>query len=122
MLPDALCTVFSGSVIQLKKVTNVRAIANAFNRNEMVKRRFSEVEKLLQAYLKFPVTSATAERSFSSLLDQDIFEKFHDIQASQQLIPTPCSLKLLVCDSLQFFYFTIYTVSSQVFFDSRDTT
>ena len=67
MLPDALHTVFSGSTIQLKKVTNVRTIADAFNRNEMVKRMFSEVDKLLRAYLAFLVTSATAARSFSSL-------------------------------------------------------
>ena len=67
MLPDVLRTVFSGSAIQLKKVTNVRTIADAFNGNEMVKRMFSEVDKLLRVYLTFPVTSATAERSFSSL-------------------------------------------------------
>ena len=67
MLPDAIRTVFSGSAINIKKVTNVRTIADAFNKSEMVKRMFTEVDKVLQAYLTFPVTSATAERSFSCL-------------------------------------------------------
>ena len=68
MLPDAIrtCSV-SGSAIHVKKVTNVRTIADAFNESEMVKRMFSEVDQLLRAYLTFLVTSATAERSFSSL-------------------------------------------------------
>lgn len=67
MLPDAIRTVFSGSAIHIKKVTNVKTIADAFNESEMVKRMFLEVDKLLRAFLTFPATSATAERSFSSL-------------------------------------------------------
>ena len=67
MLPDAIRTVFSGPAINIKKVTNVRTIADVFNKSEMVKRMFTEVDKLLRAYLMFPVTSATAERSFSCL-------------------------------------------------------
>ena len=67
MLPDAVRTAFSGSAIRVKKVTNVRTIADTFNQSEMVKGMLGEVDKLLRAYLTFPVTSATAERSFSSL-------------------------------------------------------
>ena len=37
------------------------------NQNEIYKRMLNEVDKLLRIYFTFPVTSATAERSFSSL-------------------------------------------------------
>ena len=92
MLPDALRTVFSGSTIQLKKVTNVRTIADVFNGNDMVKCMFSEVDMLLRAYLTFRVTSATAERSFSSLRRIKTFLRSSmTSKASQQLIPIPCT-------------------------------
>ena len=64
MLPDAISTAFTGSV---KNVTNVRTIAEALNQSHIFKRMLGEVDKVVQAYLTFPVTSATAERSFSSL-------------------------------------------------------
>ena len=67
MLPDAVRAAFAGSTITVTKVTHVRAIADILNQSEMVKGMLSEDNKLLQAYLTFPVTSATAERSFSSL-------------------------------------------------------
>ena len=67
MLPDAISTAFAGSLIRVQKVTNVRTIADTFNQSEIVKGMLSEVDKLLRGYLTFPVTSATAERSFSSL-------------------------------------------------------
>ena len=59
MLPGAIDTV--------KKVTNVRTIVDALNDSNLVKGMFSEVDKVLCLYFTFPVTSATAERSFSSL-------------------------------------------------------
>ena len=67
MLPDTIKTAFAGSAINVKQVTNVRTIAEALNQSTMVKGILSEVDKLLRAYFTFPVTSATAERSFSSL-------------------------------------------------------
>ena len=67
MLPDAVCTAFTGTAIKIKKVTQVRTISDTLNKSEFVKGMLSEVDKLLRAYLTFPVTSATAERSFSSL-------------------------------------------------------
>ena len=67
MLPDAITTVFSGSEVKVKKVTNVRTIGDSLNQSTMIKSMLGEVNKLLQAYLTFPVTSATAGRSFSSL-------------------------------------------------------
>ena len=66
MLPDAINTPFASSV-KVKKGTNVRTIADTLNQNSLVKGMLSEVDKLLHIYFTFPVTSATAERSFSSL-------------------------------------------------------
>ena len=53
--------------IPVIKVTNVRTIAEAMNTSDIYKTMLSEVNKLLQLYFTFPVTTATAERSFSSL-------------------------------------------------------
>ena len=59
-------TAFIGS-IPVTKVTNVRTIAEAMNKSDVSKAMLSEVDKLLKLYFTFPVTTATAERSFSSL-------------------------------------------------------
>ena len=67
MLPDAVCTAFAGTAIKIKKVAQVRTIADTLNQSEFVKGVFCEVDKLLRAYLTFPVTSAAAETPFSSL-------------------------------------------------------
>ena len=67
MLPDAIRTTFAGTAVKVKKVTNVRTIGDSLNQNTMVKSMLGEVDKLLRAYLTFPATSATAERSFSAL-------------------------------------------------------
>jgi len=63
MLPDAIKT----STLGIKKVTNVRTIANVMNECSVYKSVLQEVDKLLKLYLTFPVTTSTAERSFSSL-------------------------------------------------------
>ena len=64
MLSDTINTAFGGSI---KTVTNVRTIADALNHSSIVRSILNEVNKLVHVYLTFPVTSATAERSFSSL-------------------------------------------------------
>ena len=66
MLPDMIKTAFSNDV-SVKKVTNVRTIADAMEQSEIYKGMLSEINKVLILYFTFPVTSATAERSFSSL-------------------------------------------------------
>ena len=63
MIPDMIKTAFDGSI---KKVT-MRTLSDAMNKNEIYKGMLSEVDKLLRIYFMFPVTSATAERAFSSL-------------------------------------------------------
>ena len=67
MLPDAIRTAFPAPPSNVKEVTNVRTIADTLNESNIVKGMLGEIDKLLRAYLTFPVTSATAERSFSSL-------------------------------------------------------
>ena len=64
MLSDTISTAFDGSI---KTVTNVRTIADALNQSSIVRGMLNEVDKLVQVYFTFLVTSATAERSFSSL-------------------------------------------------------
>ena len=63
-------TAFTGLV---KTVTNVRTIADALNQSSIVRGMLGEVDKLILTYLTFPVTSASAERSFSSLQRIKIF-------------------------------------------------
>ena len=64
MLPDTIKTAFDGSI---KRVTNVRTIADAMMKSEIYQNMLCEVNKALLLYFTFPVTTSTAERSFSSL-------------------------------------------------------
>ena len=61
MLPDLIKTASNNSV---KGVTNIRIIADAMLKSEMYQKMLTEIDKLL---LPFPVTTSTAERSFSTL-------------------------------------------------------
>ena len=63
MLPDAIKTSF----LDIKMVTNVRTIASVMNKSSKYKGMLQEFDKLIKLYLMFPVTTSTAERSFSSL-------------------------------------------------------
>lgn len=45
----------------------MRTLTDAMNKSEIYKGVLSEVDTLLKMYFTFPVTSATAERAFSSL-------------------------------------------------------
>ena len=60
-------TAFAGDV--LIKVTNVRTIANAIQQSEIYKLEgmLIEIDQVLKICFTFTVTSATAERLFSSL-------------------------------------------------------
>ena len=64
MLPDFIKIAMDGSV---KRVTSIRTICEALNKSPIGKEMLSEVAKLLRIYLTIPVTTATAERSFSVL-------------------------------------------------------
>ena len=64
MLPDMVKTASEG---QIKAITNVRTIASLMEQSKIYKGMLSETDKLLKIYFTFPVTLATAERSFSAL-------------------------------------------------------
>ena len=53
--------------VRVTSVTNVRTISNAMNTSCVYKKMLNEIDKLLKLYYTFPVTTATSERSFSSL-------------------------------------------------------
>ena len=65
LIPDMIKIAFIHSPI--KKVTNLRTIADAMNKSEIYKGMLSEIDKVLKIYFTFPVTTSTVERSFSSL-------------------------------------------------------
>ena len=69
MLPDLIKTKNQKvhSSFAIKKVTNVRTICTFMNEVEASKTMLSEVNRLLQIFLTIPVTTSTAERTFSSL-------------------------------------------------------
>ena len=71
MLPDVIKT----SSLSVNKVTNIRTIVQAMNESHIYKGMLLEVDKLLKLYLTFPVTTSTAERSFSSLRHLKTFLK-----------------------------------------------
>ena len=63
MLPSVIKT----SSEAIKRVTSVRTIAGAMAESDIYKGLLPEINKPLELYLAFPVTTATAEHSFSSL-------------------------------------------------------
>ena len=64
MIPDLIASAFDNSV---KKVTNIRTISSAMLESSIYQKMLTEVHKLLMLYFIFPVTTSTAERSFSTL-------------------------------------------------------
>ena len=68
MLPDLIQTYNKANpTIAIKKVTLVSTLCDAMNSISASKTMLSEVYKLLRILLAIPVTSATAERTFSAL-------------------------------------------------------
>ena len=66
MLPDAIKAVPLDG-ITICEVTRVQTLCDVFNKQASFKKMLSEVHKLVLQYLTVPVTTATAERSFSGL-------------------------------------------------------
>jgi len=61
---DLIKAAFDNSV---KEAVSIRTIANAMLESHVYQRMLTEIDKLLVLYFTFPVTTSTAERSFSSL-------------------------------------------------------
>ena len=52
---------------EVKEVTSIQTICNVMNKKDILKQMLSTMHQLLRLYLKIPVTSSTAERTFSAL-------------------------------------------------------
>ena len=67
MLPDIISQYNANSGSVIKKVTSVRMLCEVLNFCKGSKQLLSQVHILLQLFLTVPVTTATAERTFSAL-------------------------------------------------------
>ena len=63
MIRDMIKTVCS----DVQEVTSLRTISDAMNQSNIYKQMLGEIHKALKLYYTCPVTTSTAERSFSSL-------------------------------------------------------
>ena len=52
---------------EVETVTSIHTVCEAMNSNELFKEMLPAVHKLLRLHLTIPITSATAERTFSAL-------------------------------------------------------
>ncbi|XP_011405553.1 PREDICTED: zinc finger MYM-type protein 1-like [Amphimedon queenslandica] len=64
MLQDMIQNAQQNSI---KKVTSLQTIADSMNKSDIYKHKLGEIDKVLKVYFTVPVTTATAERSFSAL-------------------------------------------------------
>ena len=67
LLPDVLKTGNTDYKMGIKKVTTLSTICQLFETCKFPKTMLNEVHKVLQLYLTIPLSSATAERAFSTL-------------------------------------------------------
>ena len=67
MFPDLVSAYKSSQHLKLSKITTIHIICDMLQEVPMAREIFCEVDKLLRIYLTIPVTTATAERSFSAL-------------------------------------------------------
>ena len=67
MLPDLIKTANEQYQFGIKTVTSINTLCDVMNTCKFSKGMFSEVHRLLRVYLTIPVSSATAERTFSAL-------------------------------------------------------
>ena len=67
MLPDLVHTVNEQCHLGIKKVTLISTICEVLNSGHHTKVILNEVDRLLRIYLTVPMTTATAERTFSTL-------------------------------------------------------
>ena len=72
MIPD-LVKAYNEKHPPISSVTNVRTLCQIFNAISSSISMFSQVQELIKTLLTVPVTTATAERSFSALRRLKIF-------------------------------------------------
>ena len=67
MLPDLVKAYKQSQGVNRLEITSMRTIADILNKVPIAKDMFSEVDTLLRLYFTVPITTCTAERSFSCL-------------------------------------------------------
>ena len=67
MFPDLVSVYKSSQHLKVLKVITICTICDMLQAVPMAREMFCEVDKLMRIYLTIPVTTATAERSFSAL-------------------------------------------------------
>ena len=67
MLPDVVRTANKDHQLGIRKVTSINTVCEIFNTCSFPKTMLCDVDQLLHIYLTIPLTSATAERTFSTL-------------------------------------------------------
>jgi hypothetical protein len=67
MISDHFRVVNERNKLNIKRITRVSTICDLMNSSQAAKIMFPEYDKVIRLYLTIPVTTATAERAFSSL-------------------------------------------------------
>ena len=67
LLPDVIKTANQQHNFTIKKVTSITIVCDVFNSCTFAKLMLLNVHRLLRIYLTVPMSSATAERTFSAL-------------------------------------------------------
>ena len=67
MLPDIIQSYKASKGLSKLHVTNIRIVAEILDETPMAKNIFTEIHKLLLLYFTIPLTTCTAERSYSSM-------------------------------------------------------
>ncbi|CAF4897254.1 unnamed protein product [Rotaria socialis] len=67
MIVDFYQSVIKTNQMNIKQITKISTICEIFNSCEVGKEMFKEYHKLIKLYLTIPVTTATAERTISTL-------------------------------------------------------
>ena len=67
LIPDLMQHHKQLTGITIKKVTNIRTLCDIMNSNPAAKSMCPELHALLKLYITIPVTTSTAERTFSTM-------------------------------------------------------
>ena len=79
MLPDLISTYKTSQNLKSLKVTTVRTLAEMLLKVPLAREIFSESDVLVGLYFTIPVTTATAERSFSALRRIKTYLRFYHV-------------------------------------------
>jgi len=67
MIPELICRHKELTGFIVKKVTNIRTLCDIMNANPATKRMCPDLHSLCMLYMTVPITTATAERTFSTM-------------------------------------------------------